>query len=393
MNNRIVRNPELEVIRKTAKERALQEIPNLEKRIAELQTKASRVHAAFLFDLLGSETLMMICLCLSSTKTSYNSAGWEEFGIHLGLNPLLIKCIRHNFDSQDPTYNTLLAFVQHEDATLCKIVNALKRMGRLDVINMAINLMSGLADNVLGSNMRNEESGYFSISSGHSDTMSDTEVSNRSNIIRPFQIPPAPFIFREIVSQHLTSQPYTRTGDLEEENYHQTAVVIRSRPTIKYTRKVLLTFASDGFHTAQQVATEFRKKRENLHCIGVVILNEHSDLVNSNPEQCISAWFHQVDYVVPIITDNYLKAVSTRDTMTGSSVLCMDTKYIKYIYTLMTTYYLRNGCINDRIRCVVPDSLVHLTQRHPIMARPLFQVWVRASEVEQLCLRMVRSRF
>jgi hypothetical protein len=97
--------------------------------------------------------------------------------------------------------------------------------------------------------------------------------------------------------------------------------------------------------------------------------------------------------VVPIITDNYLKAITTRDTMTGSSLLCMDTKYIKYIYTLMTTYYLRNGCINDRIRCVVPDSLVHLTQRHPIMARPLFQVWVRASEVEQLCLRVLRSRF
>jgi hypothetical protein len=31
-----------------------------------------------------------------------------------------------------------------------------------------------------------------------------------------------------------------------------------------------------------------------MHCIGVVILNEHSDLVNSNPEQFISACFHQV---------------------------------------------------------------------------------------------------
>ncbi|PNF14700.1 hypothetical protein B7P43_G10253 [Cryptotermes secundus] len=391
MNNRIVRNPELEAIRKTAMEKELEELPNLEQRIAELQTKMSRVHAAFLFDLLGSETLMMICLWLSSTKSSYNSAGWEEFGIHLGINPLLIKCIRYNFSSQDPTYNTLLAFVQHEDATLYKIVNALKRMGRPDVINMTLDLMSGLADNVMGSNTCNEESGYFSISSGHSDTMSDTEISNRSNIIRPLQIPPAPFIFREIGSQHLASQSHTRTEDLEEENY-QTAV-IRSKPMMKYTCKVLLTFASDGFHTAQQIATEFRKKRENMHCIGVVILNEHSDLVNSNPEQFISACFHQVDYVVPVITDNYLKTVSTRDTMTGSSLLCMDTKYIKYIYTLMTTYYLRNGCINDRIRCVVPDSSVHLTQRHPIMARPLFQAWVRSSEVEQLCLRMLRSRF
>jgi hypothetical protein len=56
----------------------------------------------------------------------------------------VFQCIKYNFNSQDPTYNTLLAFAQHEDATLCEILNALKRMGRLDVINMTFNLMSGI---------------------------------------------------------------------------------------------------------------------------------------------------------------------------------------------------------------------------------------------------------
>jgi hypothetical protein len=78
-------------MRKTAKEKALEELPNFEQRVAELKAKTARVHAAILFDILGSETLMMICLCLSSTKSSCNSAGWEEFGILLGLNPMLIK--------------------------------------------------------------------------------------------------------------------------------------------------------------------------------------------------------------------------------------------------------------------------------------------------------------
>jgi hypothetical protein len=93
----------------TAKDEALEELPNLEQRIAELQAKTTRVHVAFLFDVLGSETLMTICLCLSSTKTTYNSSGWEEFGIHLGLNPLLIKvkrvvialCVYAFFNSHD----------------------------------------------------------------------------------------------------------------------------------------------------------------------------------------------------------------------------------------------------------------------------------------------------
>lgn len=59
-------------------------------------------------------------------------------------------------------------------------------------------------------------------------------------------------------------------------------------------RKVMLTFASDGLHTAQRVATEFRKKRENQQHIGVVILYEHSELVNKNPEEFISTCFDQV---------------------------------------------------------------------------------------------------
>jgi len=57
----------------------------------------------------------------------------------------VFQCIAcNNFNSEDPAYNTLLAFVQHEDAALSKIVNALRRMGRLDVINMTADLMLGI---------------------------------------------------------------------------------------------------------------------------------------------------------------------------------------------------------------------------------------------------------
>jgi hypothetical protein len=103
----------------------------------------------------------------------------------------------------------------------------------------------------------------------------------------------------------------------------------------------------------------------------------------------------QVDYVVPVITEKYLNIINARGATSESSMLCTDTKYryIKYIYNLMTTHYIRKGCINDKIRCVVPDDIVRLTQRHPVMARPMFQVWVRVSEVEQLSQRMLGCRF
>jgi hypothetical protein len=120
---------------------------------------------------------------------------------------------------------------------------------------------------------------------------------------------------------------------------------------------------------------------------------------SSHQENCISTelilnFVVQVDYIVPVITENYLNAICGRSSVSESSMLCTDThyQYIKYIYDLMATYYIRNGCINDKIRCVIPDDLVHLTRRQ-VMARPLFQVWVRASEVEQLSQRMLGSRF
>jgi len=81
----------LEAMRKTAKEKAAEELNSLDERIADLLPKLSRIHAAFLFDSLGSKTLQMLCRCLISTKNAYTFAGWEEFGILLGLTPLLIK--------------------------------------------------------------------------------------------------------------------------------------------------------------------------------------------------------------------------------------------------------------------------------------------------------------
>jgi hypothetical protein len=56
----------------------------------------------------------------------------------------VFQYIKHSVSLQDPTYNILLAFVQHEDATLNKVVNALQKMGRLDVINRTLSLMSGI---------------------------------------------------------------------------------------------------------------------------------------------------------------------------------------------------------------------------------------------------------
>ncbi|XP_069684368.1 uncharacterized protein [Periplaneta americana] len=400
LSNRKVRKPELEEMRKKGRAEGTAEAPDL----TELLEKTSRLHAALLFDkLTGLKALQKLCRCLNSSKSTYGIGDWQDFGIRLGVDPFIIKSISNNaYKEGGPTYYTLLAFVQQSDATLNKILIVLEDMGRLDVISMTFDHLSDLADEILGSYMNNDDSDYFSISDGNVDSENGAESLNR-NIIGPLFKPAAPFEFREIIHKTIISQQYGRMQSpcIEEESNQNAVAIIKnsnhknskSHNKVTYGRKVLLTFASDGLHTAQQVAAVFRKTREDLPRIGVVILNEHFDTVNSNPEEFIFCCFHQVDYVVPIITEEYLRAISFNDVATGSSMMCMDTKYIQFIFNLMSTYYLRNGCINDKIRCVVPDRLVYLTQRHPIMSRPQFQAWVKESETEELSRRILRSRF
>ncbi|PSN31909.1 hypothetical protein C0J52_23568 [Blattella germanica] len=322
--------------------------PDIDDVVMELRRETRSIHAAFLFDAFGKEALKQLCMLISSTRNNYKFAGWEEFGIRLGLNPMLIKCINNHFTSEDPTHYTLLAFVQRDDATL-----------------------------------------------SFSESICDD--TNRNNIIRPLFKPPAPLIFTGRVSDHVALASCTTLTSSKTEMEYLSAVPAIRKPKVsiskQYGRTVMLTFASDGWYTAQQVAAMFRKKRENLPRIGVVILNEQAEHVNTCPEQFITGVFNQVDYVVPIITEEYLRAVVTRTPALQSSLQCLDARWIKYIYTLMGTYYIRNGCINDKIRCIIPDAKVHLTQRHPVMAGPLFQVWVRASETEDLSHRILRSKF
>lgn len=56
----------------------------------------------------------------------------------------------------------------------------------------------------------------------------------------------------------------------------------------------MLTFASDSIELAKLVAVEFRKVRDNAARSGVLILSEHPDKVEQNPERFITHQFAKV---------------------------------------------------------------------------------------------------
>lgn len=101
-------------------------------------------------------------------------------------------------------------------------------------------------------------------------------------------------------------------------------------------------------------------------------------------------FYFQVDYICPILTKGYLSVVARKERAAFASSI--DARYTQYIYTLMNTYYISNGCLNDKIRCIIPDHSLSALQSNLLMAGPVFSAWVKSSEVDDLAVRLLKSK-
>lgn len=312
------------------------------------------------------------------------------------------QCIDYHFNQQDPSFYTLQAFVQKRDATLDKIIKTLKDIERFDIINIMHSDFSRLADDVIisRSNRLGDESGFSSMQSDTSDFDSGENSFNQNYIFRPAFLPEVADVLqesrpiRELEVTNTMVESDSMNSRMKTERYQTRSAVEKreANPPNKYCKTVMLTFATDGVEMAREVANIFRREKESEQRVGVVILNDHLRLVNANPQSFIFSCFDQVDYVVPIITEGYLKAVSPSNSDTcQSSLHSIDPKFVKYIYTLMNTNYLQKDCLNDKVRCLIPDQSIHMTSQKGLFRGPLFQAWYKLSDVAELKQRMLES--
>ncbi|XP_011633373.1 uncharacterized protein LOC105424702 [Pogonomyrmex barbatus] len=325
--------------------------PNLDMIILNIQKESSRVHAAYLFEHIGKATLQRLCLLLSSTATGKIYDGWQEFAAYMGLTMEQIRCIDYDFKGlQDPTYYVLLTYVQCPDATMDKILSALQKMQRLDVINQIKDYVHDL----------------ISVAS------QCATCHDGSEIIKPGHIPRAPLVLSPILTGECRSgmkeseSISTSQGDNQRKKIEQT-----------YGCIVMLTFTDDGLATAEYITKIFRSKQPR---IGVLILQEQEKHVYSQAEEFIDDCFNQVDYVIPILTRGYVKRINNPVKMYEETNNNLDTKYLKYIYSLLRYEYMRNQCCNNRVRCIVPDKdvcTIVQTRLHPTL-----QAWFRESKID-----------
>uniref|UniRef100_A0A171B9S8 40s ribosomal protein s12 n=1 Tax=Triatoma infestans TaxID=30076 RepID=A0A171B9S8_TRIIF len=350
------KNPELEKIRSEV----LHSKGEDEKLAKNLASQLSTIHAAYLFSGCGRSALAQICTVISSTPACSNTAAtssWKDLGFHLGLTFHQICCIE-NYKYSDCTENVLKTYAQNMNAaTLDKVIMALYELKRYDAISMAYPYLIALEkyarrEQVVRS--EEEDSGYHSV-----DGL-ESEEPTHDGILRPSGL------------RHLRSQLYITLRNLEiamsdqtalddkiEDNHQQAMIANRPRPQNKNkcSKRVMLTFAKDGEKIAYNVAAQLRKARGQYLPIGVLILDEHTELVEANPEQFITHYFPRVDYIIPIITPKYLETIDKNNVPEISLSSAIDTRYVQMIHTLMVKYYVGNSCRNDKFRSIIPDCL------------------------------------
>lgn len=301
-------DPELEKLRKE-----VNGPPNLDTVIINIQRITRQIHASYLFEQIGKPTLQKLCLLLSSTATNKTYSGWQDFAAHMGLSIEQIRCIDYDFKGlQDPTYYVLLTYVQHVEATIDKILNALQKIQRFDIIIQIKNDIYDLIHEI-SQNAKNDE----------------------STILRPNNMPKAPLVLT----------PIYFIQDIKKNKIVSNHVHNLQKTKKLYGSIVMLTFADDGLETAQHITKIFRSKEPK---IGVLILQEQENYVYSRAEEFIDDCFKQVNFIIPILTQGYLERINNSKKIYIEDQNKLDAKYVKYIYSLLRHEYMKNQCINYR---------------------------------------------
>lgn len=106
----------------------------------------------------------------------------------------------------------------------------------------------------------------------------------------------------------------------------------------------------------------------------------------------------QVDYVIPIITEGYLWQIAPRSTSNSSNEefniqqeqRSLDARYVRLIYVMMNDEYLRDRCVNYRIRPVVADDFV--ARNFSLLHTPIFSCRKALSDLDRMALMLAKAR-
>ncbi|XP_066992055.2 uncharacterized protein [Anabrus simplex] len=374
-----------------------------------LKDKTKRIHIGWLFDIKGRPALRDLCRMLDSTADSISIPGWKDLAFKLQLDPQTVGCITNRtFLGETETYYTLMTAAQDSVKTLTDVVAALEDIKRFDVLQQSWESMERLATDIL----ENEKTSTSSPSddvikpscipvppalvlqseNSQCNAVTVTQSDVQTLVQKVFQLVPAAITQKIIEFEDQRRCDNILVANAAPAVHDVTPEIQRNVRRMHYDCTIMLTFASDGEEFIPDIVESLRRQRNDGKRIGVLILEEHSSKMEQNPQQFIFKLFHQVNFVMPVITRGYLRSiVNISPQLDSNADDYIDTKWTRYIYTLMNNDYIKRGCLNTKVRCLVPDSLLPLTQTHIRMREPIFETWYKVSDIEQVGNRLLAN--
>jgi hypothetical protein len=156
--------------------------------------------------------------------------------------------------------------------------------------------------------------------------------------------------------------------------------LVHQDSTDNHTVRVLLVFAMDGVGVAEDLVeySQFFSVPDIPDIqVDIFRLNE-MDLWNAilqNPEACILKWLDEMDFIMPILSPELFKDLHQAGD-TGGPPAPTSPLINKYIYSLLRTQFVSNGCKNLKVRPLLPVQFESsIGKSKPLTSEPLFRMW------------------
>lgn len=189
-------------------------------------------------------------------------------------------------------------------------------------------------------------------------------------------------------TKSVTDLRLVKNPDKNMEKAHEDEMNGKTWPTIR----ILLIFAKDGTEEAENIVTgmiNFTIPEFPSVKVDFFRLNE-MELWNQlllNPEACLVKWLDEMDYVMPILTPQFVQDLHNPSLSAGPPAPTSP-MINKYIYTLLRSEYVSNGCQNVKVRPAMPEQWVEqLYKCKPVMTEPLFKMW-KHTDLESMRSRL-----
>ncbi|GBP61326.1 hypothetical protein EVAR_53241_1 [Eumeta japonica] len=300
-------------------------------------------------------------LCYEAWKTLIKRVGgapktWRDLGHFLEISVDDLDYIENSV-KEDPTDIVLKIFRQNENATLDKVLDAFVKMKRYDILKALESPLTQLASFFYKEESKSD-TGYHS----SSKERLKHPIVNLKNI--PNDLPPVLRSKYNLIFDEKPKEPVQPKAPSPQNNYKDK---IEKKGPILF-----LTFAEDGLETALNIKNKINNWSEEFAQISVITLNDQKDDVLQNPEIYIRDYFEKADFVVPIVTVEYMNRIKSHSRNIPNTTDNLDFKY--HINSLSTFFRSENKSLKARFKMYDELSMISNLQSQQSLQYPTMAV-------------------